>query len=104
MKYEELRMKVDYLETELSPVSILPRDVSSGVGAFVKGIFTGDHVHENRLSDWQLVFLQSKANGCLYRGEDLPQINWAWPKKTWFQEKLSRHLKDLEFAIQPGGN
>jgi hypothetical protein len=97
-------MKVDCLETEPSTISVLPRDFSSGVGALVKGLLTRDHVHENKLSYWQLVFLESKANGCSYRGGDLPQINWAWPKKTWFQEKLGRHLKDLEFAIQPGGN
>ena len=44
--------------------------------------------------------LQSKANGCLYHGEDLPQINWEWPKNTWFQEQLSRHLTDHGLAVQ----
>jgi hypothetical protein len=98
MKYEELTMKVDYLEPELAPISILPRDFSIGLAALLKGVLTRDHVHEDKLSYWQQVFLQSKSNGCLYRGEDLPQINWAWPKKTWFQEKLGRHLKGPEFA------
>jgi len=98
MKYEELTMKVDYLEPELSPISISPRDFSIGLAALLKGVLTRDHVHEDKLSYWQLVFLQSKSNGCSYRGEDLPQINWGWPKKTWFQEKLGRHLKDPEFA------
>ena len=89
-------MKVDYLEPELAPISILPRDFSIGLAALLKGVLTRDHVHEDKLSYWQLVFLQSKSNGCLYRGEDLPQIKWGWPKKTWFQEKL--HHKDPEFA------
>jgi len=53
------------------------------------------------MSYWQLIFLQSKSNGCFYHGEDLPQINWQWPKNTWFQEQLSHHLKDLEFAGTP---
>jgi hypothetical protein len=87
-------MKFNYLETELSPIGFLARDSLSGVAELVKGLITRDHVHEDKLSYWQLVFLQSKANGCLYHGEDLPQSNWEWPKNTWFQEQLSRHLTD----------
>jgi uncharacterized protein YjbJ (UPF0337 family) len=60
----------------------------SGVAELVKGLITRDHIHEDKLSYWQLVILQSKANGCLYDGEDHPQINWEWPKNTWFQEQL----------------
>ena len=60
----------------------------SGVAELVKGLITRDHVDEDKLSYWQLVFFQSKANGCLYHGEDHPQINWEWPKNTWFQEQL----------------
>ena len=97
-------MKVDYLETELPPISFLPRESLSGVAELVKGLITRDPVHENKLSYWQLVFLQSKANGCLYHGEDLPQINWEWPKNTWFQEQLSHHLKALESAAHPARN
>jgi hypothetical protein len=66
----------------------------------VKALLTRDHVREDKLSYWQIILLQSKANGCLYRGEDLPQINWEWPKNTWFQERLSQQLKKLEFAAQ----
>ena len=92
-------MKFNYLETELSPIGFLARDSLSGA-ELVKGLITRDHVHEDKLSYWQLVFLQSKANGCLYHGEDLPQINWEWPKNTWFQEQLSRHLTDHGLAVQ----
>jgi uncharacterized protein YjbJ (UPF0337 family) len=60
----------------------------SGVAAQVKGLITRGHMHEDKQSYWQLVFSQSKANGCLYHGEDRPQINWEWPKNTWFQEQL----------------
>jgi len=60
----------------------------SGVAELVKGLITRDHVREDKLSYWQLVIFQSKANGCLYHGEDHPQINWEWPKNTWFQEQL----------------
>jgi hypothetical protein len=45
MKYEELTMKVDYLEPELAPISILPRDFSIGLAALLKGVLTRDHVH-----------------------------------------------------------
>jgi hypothetical protein len=64
-------MKVNNLEMESSPIGFLPRDV-----------------HEDKLSYWQIIFLQSKANGCFYGGEDLAEANWQWPKNTWFQERL----------------
>lgn len=44
-----------------------------------------------KLSQWQLVFSQSKANGAHYRGEQLPNLSWEWPKNTYLQ----RRLKDL---------
>ena len=91
-------MKVDYPETELPPISFLPRASLSGVAERVKGLITRDHIHEDKLSYWQLIFLQSKANGCSYRGEDLPHMKWQWPRDTWFQEQLSDHLKALEIA------
>jgi hypothetical protein len=43
-----------------------------------------------KLSFWQLVFLQSKVNGAAYRGEQLPRRNWNWPKDTYFQHRLDR--------------
>ena len=91
-------MKINYLETELSPIGFLARDSLSGVAELVKGLITRDHATEEKLSYWQLVFLQSKANGCSYYGEDLPHINWQWPENTWFQEQLSHHLGDAELA------
>jgi hypothetical protein len=91
-------MKINYLETELSPIGFLARDSLSGVAELMKGLITRNHGTEEKLSCWQLVFLQSKANGCSYHGEDLPHINWKWPKKTWFQEQLSHHLGDAELA------
>ncbi len=94
-------MKINCLETELPPIGFLARDSLSGVAELLKGVLTTDHVQENKLSYWQLIFLQSKANGCLDHGEDLPQINWEWPKNTWFQER-SHHLKGLEIALQRG--
>ena len=74
----------------------MARDSLSGLADLVKGLLTRDHVHEDKLSYWQTILLQSKANGCLYRGEDLPQTNWEWPKNTWFQERLSRHHENFE--------
>jgi hypothetical protein len=63
-----------------------------------KELLTIDPVPEERLSYWQLVFLQSKANGCSYHGADLAHINWQWPKNTWFQEQLSHHIEDAELT------
>ena len=91
-------MKMNYLEAELSPIGFLARDSLSGVAELVKGLITRDDVTKQKLSSWQLVFLQSKANGCSYHGEDLPHINWQWPKNTWFQEQLSHQLEDAGLA------
>jgi hypothetical protein len=43
-----------------------------------------------KCSSWQLVFLQSKVNGALYRGEQLPRLRWDWPKDTYLQRRLIR--------------
>ena len=53
--------------------------------------------HENKASCWRLIFLQSVANGCAYRGEDLPHAQWQWPKGTWFQQQR-RQLKAIELS------
>jgi hypothetical protein len=95
-------MKINYFEMELPPIGFLPRDSLGGVADLVKGLLTRDHVHADKLSYWQIILLQSKANGCMYRGQDLPQTNWEWPKNTWFQERLNRHVENLEFTAQRG--
>ena len=41
-------------------------------------------------SYWQRVFLQSKVNGAMYFGEELPGRNWSWPKDTYLQRRLQR--------------
>ena len=77
------------------------QDSLRGVAALMKELVMGAHVNadqEDKMSYWKLIFLQSKSNGCLYGGEELPPTNWQWPKDTWFQERLSHHLKDLEFS------
>jgi hypothetical protein len=58
-----------------------------------------DAEQKERLSYWQLVFLQSKVNGCPYRGDDLPQQIWDWPKKTWLQERLNQ-LREKQFEFE----
>ncbi len=96
-------MKVYYLEKQLLLIGFL----ASGVAALVKEVFSRTRVYvdeEDKISYWQLIFLQSKANGCSYRDKDLPHMKWQWPTDTWFQEQLSHHLKALEFATQRGGN
>ncbi len=37
---------------------------------------------------WQRVFLQSKVNGALYRGDQLPGMHWEWPQNTFLQRRL----------------
>ena len=41
-------------------------------------------------SYWQLVFAQSKVNGAMYFGEELPGRNWDWPKDTYLQRRRQR--------------
>jgi hypothetical protein len=41
------------------------------------------------MSQWQLIFLQSRVNGAVYRGDKLPPHQWVWPKGTWFQDRLA---------------
>jgi hypothetical protein len=100
-------MKVDNLEKQLLSIGFLAQDSLSGVAALVKEVFTKTRVYgdeEAKISYWQLIFLQSKANGCSYRAKDLPHMKWQWPRDTWFQERLSHHLKALEFPTQRRGN
>jgi hypothetical protein len=47
------------------------------------------------MSQWQLIFLQSKINGAAYRGDKLPQYKWAWPKETWLQNRLGHVRKTM---------
>ena len=60
-------MKVDYLENLSFPVGLLAQDSLSGIAEMVKEVFTRtrvDGAERDKLSYWQLIFLQSKANGC----------------------------------------
>ena len=40
------------------------------------------------MNAWESIFLQSPANDGYYDEEDLPQLNWEWPKETWFRTRL----------------
>jgi hypothetical protein len=50
----------------------------------------------HKLTYWQSVFLQSKANGASYNGESLPGQVWCWPKNTYFQRQLERQQQGSE--------
>jgi hypothetical protein len=102
-----LMMKANFSEKQFLPFALLKQESLSGVAALVKDIVTksrGDGAEKDKLSYWQLVFLQSKANGCSYRGDGLPQVKWRWPRDTWFQEQMAHRLKVLESAVHPMRN
>ena len=40
------------------------------------------------MSSWQLIFRQSKANGCLYKEGKLADHPSQWFQETWFQQRL----------------
>jgi len=42
------------------------------------------------MNTWEAIFSQSPVNKGFYNGEKLPQANWAWPKRTWFQARLNQ--------------
>ena len=46
------------------------------------------------LTDWQKIFLQSKANGTDNCQDLLPASGWQFPKSTWFQARLERVRKE----------
>jgi hypothetical protein len=97
-------MTIKELERKLPQIDVLAQHSLSGVKELMKEIFRRPHVHEDKMSYWQLIFSQSKTNGCYYRGEDLPHMKWQWPRNTWFQEQLSHHLKAPEFAAHQAKN
>jgi hypothetical protein len=85
-------MKIHHFEKEISPLGFFAHESWSGAAELMRGLLTRSPDCGSKVSYWQLILLQSKANGCFYHDKDLPQNNWAWPKDTWFQERLSRHL------------
>jgi len=97
-------MTIKELEKKLLPIGALAQHSLSGVKDLMKKILAKPHVDEDKMSCWQSIFSQSKANGCSYRGEDLPHMKWQWPRDTWFQEQLSHHFKALEFAAHHASN
>ena len=94
-------MKLDHPEKLLFLPGFLTQNSFCGLAARVNEVLSRtlvDNLQEEKMSYWQLVFLQSKVNGCLYRGEALPHTKWHWPRDTWFQEQLEHRLKVRELA------
>jgi hypothetical protein len=40
------------------------------------------------MSQWQMIFAQSRVNDGTYNGDILPTQNWQWPEGTWLQKRL----------------
>ena len=93
-------MKINYLERESLPIGVFGRHSLNVVAELVKDRLSGILDRVNRISYWQLIFLQSRANDCRYHFEDFPRVRWQWPTDTWFQERLSQKLRDTEFPAQ----
>ncbi len=47
------------------------------------------------MNTWEAIFSQSPVNKGFYNGEKLPQVHWAWPKRTWFQARLN-HVRESD--------
>ena len=55
-----------------------------------------------KMSFWQLIFSQSKANGAEYTGEALPVCCWNWPMDTYLQRKRSLRQASYFLSAQSG--
>jgi hypothetical protein len=53
-----------------------------------------------RMTFWQLVFSQSKANGADYTGEALPTACWNWPMDTYFQRRRTLQQSTYSLSFQ----
>jgi len=93
-------MKIDYFDKKLLPNGTVAQNSFSDVTELMKELFTGTLDRDKKISYWQVIFLQSKANGCFYSSEAFPQVRWRWPKNTWFQGRLSQKVRDIEFGAQ----
>lgn len=94
-------MKVDHAKYRVS-AGFSRQEPLDGFSEIVKKFIMRGSVDQNKMSYWQLIFLQSKANGCCYKDEDLPQQSWHWPKNTWLQERMIQHCGDLELRHAEG--
>jgi len=81
-------MQVDYLENERFPIGLLEQGSLSGVAALVKELLTRTPVHEekqDRLSYWQLFFLQSKGTVAFSVGRICHQEIGSGPRAPGFR-------------------
>ena len=59
------------MDKDLERIDSAAQDSLSQFAKLLKEFATKVGVREDTASYWQLVFLQSKANGCSYRAENL---------------------------------
>jgi hypothetical protein len=93
-KTTEVVMKANDVQRGSPPIGFWAHGFLSGGNSRLKDCGATIADNEVKLSYWQLIFSQSRANGCCYDVEDLPHANWQWPKNTWFQDRLGQQLKD----------
>lgn len=87
-------MPANDVQRGLPLIGFWAQDSLRGASSLLKDLAAKIADDEAKLSHWQLIFLQSRANGCFYNVDDFSQANWRWPKNTWFQERLGHQLKD----------
>ena len=42
------------------------------------------------MNTWESIFVQSPVNEGHYDEEELPHLNWNWPRETWFQTRFNQ--------------
>ena len=77
-------MRVNSIENDFWTTGFSMQNSLNGISELLKKLLTRAHLHENKMSYWQLILLQGKANGCFYHVEDLTQQNWQCPRTSGF--------------------
>jgi hypothetical protein len=39
------------------------------------------------MNTWEAIFSQSPVNEGYYNEQQIPQLHWDWPRKTWLQSR-----------------
>ena len=50
------------------------------------------------MNAWEAIFTQSPANNGFYEENELAQVCWAWPRRTWLQDRLE-YVREHEPAM-----
>ena len=86
------------IDKNSAPIHFVAVDSLKRIATLLKQVAVKIEQHNHNASYWQFIFMQSEANGCAYRGAELPHFNWQWPRDTWFQEQRRLHPQGVQIV------